>query len=98
MKTVCTLTERTIESVKQAETVAPFEQGRTTSVWLRTTYQVATGDVDFLWDLTDAMNTLVPEVLQEATQERRRLQQVEALPSQLSSTPTGSVSLKVFCL
>jgi hypothetical protein len=97
--TVCTLTKRAIDIVKNPETIAPSRKGGITSVWLRTTYHIATsGAGDFLSDLTDAMNTLVPEVLQEVTQERRRLQQVESLPTQLSSTPTGTVSLKCFCL
>jgi hypothetical protein len=96
LQTACTLTQRAIDSAQSPERLGSGRQ-EMTSVWLRTTYQVATsGSIDFLSDLTDAMNTLVPEVLEEATEERRRLQQVESLPTQLESTPIGTVSLKVF--
>ena len=96
LETVCILTQRAIDEVERQR----IENGERemTSVWLRTTYEVtfrpgnSQTEEEVLTDLSEAMDLLLNEVLQEQTTQRnRQLQEIQYLPTQVESTRIGKI-------
>lgn len=96
METICILTQRAIDEVERERFKAAEES---ISVWLRAQFDIVIPEgntqteEELLDDLGEAMNLLVEEVLKEetGTTSKRRLQDVEYLPTRIESTPIGKV-------